>query len=129
MLLQNKNADSMEAVVRSAAAVARAFAREGAKVFLARRTLAKLDQVAREMSAAGGVAETAEVDALDEKAIDGHADAVAADAGIDIALNAVGIFTCRVRRSRSCPSRTMRIRSRPTRERMSSPRRRSRGTW
>lgn len=36
------------------------------------------------------MAETAEVDALDEKAIDKHADAVAANAGgIDIALNAV----------------------------------------
>src|SRR5688572_26445398 len=39
------------------------------------------------------MAETAEVDALDEKAIDRHADAVAAKAGgIDIALNAVGIL-------------------------------------
>ena len=39
------------------------------------------------------MAETAEVDALDEKAIDKHADAVAAKAGgIDIALNAVGIL-------------------------------------
>ena len=37
-------------------------------------------------------AETAEVDALDERAVDEHADAVAANAGgIDIALNAVGI--------------------------------------
>jgi 3-oxoacyl-[acyl-carrier protein] reductase len=37
------------------------------------------------------MAETAEVDALDEKAVDEHADAVAANAGgIDIALNAVG---------------------------------------
>jgi NADP-dependent 3-hydroxy acid dehydrogenase YdfG len=39
-------------------AVARAFAREGAKVFLAGRTLAKLDALAAEIGAAG----TAEVD-------------------------------------------------------------------
>jgi NAD(P)-dependent dehydrogenase (short-subunit alcohol dehydrogenase family) len=39
------------------------------------------------------MAEAAEVDALDEKAVDKHADAVAAKAGgIDIALNAVGIL-------------------------------------
>jgi 3-oxoacyl-[acyl-carrier protein] reductase len=57
-------------------AVARAFAREGAKVFPAGRTLAKLDQVAREISVAGGMAETAEVHALEKRAIDKHADAV-----------------------------------------------------
>ncbi len=74
-------------------AVARAFAREGARVFLAGRTRATLDQVAREIAAAGGSVEIAEVDALDESAIDQHADAVAARAGgIDIALNAVGIL-------------------------------------
>jgi 3-oxoacyl-[acyl-carrier protein] reductase len=72
--------------------VARAFAREGAKVFLAGRTLAKLDKVAEEIRAAGGVAETAQVDALDEQAVDRHADAVATQAGsIDVSFNAVGI--------------------------------------
>jgi 3-oxoacyl-[acyl-carrier protein] reductase len=58
-------------------AVARAFAREGATVFLAGRTRAKLEEVADEIRSAGGAAETAEVDALDEKAVDEHADAVA----------------------------------------------------
>ncbi|BBH23231.1 short-chain dehydrogenase [Paenibacillus baekrokdamisoli] len=74
-------------------AVARAFAREGAKVFLAGRTLTKLDAIASEISAAGGVAEIAQVDALDERAVEEHADAVVAKAGsIDIALNAIGIY-------------------------------------
>jgi 3-oxoacyl-[acyl-carrier protein] reductase len=92
MLLQNKNAVIYGGGGAIGGAVARAFAREGARVFLAGRTLGRLDRVAREISAAGGTAETAEVDALDEKAIDEHADAVAANAGrIDIALNAVGI--------------------------------------
>lgn len=37
--------------------------------------------------------QTAQVDALDEKAVDRHADAVAASAGgIDIALNAIGVL-------------------------------------
>jgi len=53
----------------------------GAKVFLAGRTLAKLDAVAKEISAAGGAAETAQVDALDEQAVEKHADAVAQKAG------------------------------------------------
>jgi 3-oxoacyl-[acyl-carrier protein] reductase len=58
--------------------------------------IAKFEQVASEISAAGGMAETAEVDALDERVVDKHADAVAAKArGIDIALNAVGILHAR----------------------------------
>jgi 3-oxoacyl-[acyl-carrier protein] reductase len=93
MLLQHKNVVIYGGGGAIGGAVARAFAREGARVFLAGRTLAKLDHVAQDISAAGGMAETAEVDALDEHAIDTHADAVAAKAGgIDIALNAVGIL-------------------------------------
>ena len=93
MLLQHKNAVIYGGGGALGGALARAFAREGAKVFLAGRTLAKLDHVARETSSAGRMAETAEVDALDEHAIDTHADAVAArTGGIDIALNAVGIL-------------------------------------
>ncbi len=73
-------------------AIARAFGRQGAKLFLAGRTLARLDAVAKEVTAAGGVVETARVDALDERTVNAHADAVASKAGrIDISLNAVGI--------------------------------------
>jgi 3-oxoacyl-[acyl-carrier protein] reductase len=93
MLLANKIAVIYGAGGALGGAVARAFAREGAKVFLAGRTLAKLNAVAEEIAAAGGTAETAEVDALDEQAVSRHADTVAAQAGgIDIALNAVGIL-------------------------------------
>jgi NAD(P)-dependent dehydrogenase (short-subunit alcohol dehydrogenase family) len=93
LLLQNKNAVIYGGGGAIGGAVARAFAREGAKVFLAGRTLAKIDAVAKDISAAGGVVETAQVDALDEQAVNKHADAVAAKVGsIDIALNAVGIF-------------------------------------
>jgi 3-oxoacyl-[acyl-carrier protein] reductase len=74
-------------------AVARALARRGARVFLAGRTREKLDVVARDIAASGGVAETASVDALDEGAVERHAAEVVARAGaIDIALNAVGIM-------------------------------------
>ena len=55
MLLQNKNAVIYGGGGAIGGAVARAFAREGARVFLAGRTLAKLDQVAREISVAGGM--------------------------------------------------------------------------
>ena len=64
-----------------AGAVARAFAREGAHVFLAGRSLAKLDAADGETRAAGGVAKTAQIGALDERSVDGHADAGAAWAG------------------------------------------------
>jgi len=91
-ILENKTAVIHGAGGTIGGAIARAFARQGAKVFLAGRTLAKLDAVARDVTSAGGVAETARVDALDERAVNAHADAVAAKAGgIDIAVNAVGI--------------------------------------
>jgi NAD(P)-dependent dehydrogenase (short-subunit alcohol dehydrogenase family) len=93
MLLQDKNAVIYGGGGAIGSAVARAFAREGANVFLAGRTLGTLDRVAEEISAAGGSAEAAEVDALDESAVADHADAVASRAGgIDVALNAVGIL-------------------------------------
>jgi 3-oxoacyl-[acyl-carrier protein] reductase len=92
VLLENNNAVIYGGGGAVGGAVARAFAREGARVYLAGRTLARLERVAREIAAAGGKVETAEVDAMDERAIDRHADAVAARAGsIDIAVNAVGI--------------------------------------
>lgn len=73
-------------------AVARVFAREGARVFVAGRTQAGLDAVARDIAAAGGRAETALVDVLDQRAVEEHADAVAAAAGgIDVALDAVSV--------------------------------------
>lgn len=90
MLLEGKNAVIYGAGGSIGVAVARAFASEGAHVFLAGRTLAKLDAVAGEIRSAGGVAETAEVDALDEKAVDEHADRVAAEAGsIDVSFNLI----------------------------------------
>jgi NADP-dependent 3-hydroxy acid dehydrogenase YdfG len=69
VLLENKNAIVYGGGGSVGGAVARAFCREGARVFLAGRTLATLDKVAEEVRA-GGVAETAQVDALDERAVE-----------------------------------------------------------
>jgi len=90
MLLEDKNAVIYGGGGAIGGAVARAFAREGARLFLAGRTQAKLEEVAEEIGAAGGVAETAQVDALDQQAVDEHADAVAERAGsIDISFNLI----------------------------------------
>jgi NAD(P)-dependent dehydrogenase (short-subunit alcohol dehydrogenase family) len=72
-------------------AVARTFAREGARLFLSGRNLASADAVASEIVAAGGRAEAAQVDAFDERAVERHTAGVADKAGrIDAVLNAVG---------------------------------------
>ena len=72
-------------------AVARAFAREGARVFLTGRDLASVEIVAKGIVADGGYAEAAEVDALDERAVDTHLRYVMDEAGrVDISFNAVG---------------------------------------
>jgi 3-oxoacyl-[acyl-carrier protein] reductase len=90
MLLKGKNAVIYGGGGSIGGAVARAFAGEGARVFLVGRTLAKLEAVADDIRSAGGTADTAEVDALDEKAVDQHADAVAAEAGsLDISFNLI----------------------------------------
>jgi 3-oxoacyl-[acyl-carrier protein] reductase len=90
VLLENKTAVIYGGAGSIGGAVARAFAREGARVFLAGRTLATLDAVAEDIRAAGGAAETAQVDALDERAVDAHADAVAEQTGgIDISFNLI----------------------------------------
>jgi 3-oxoacyl-[acyl-carrier protein] reductase len=90
VLLENKNAVIYGGGGSVGGAVARAFAREGAKVFLAGRTQTTLDSVAEEIAAAGGAVETDQVDALDERAVDAHADAVAKRAGsIDVSFNAI----------------------------------------
>jgi 3-oxoacyl-[acyl-carrier protein] reductase len=91
MLLEGKNAVVYGGAGSVGRAVAGAFAREGARVFLAGRTLAALDRVAEELAGAGRAVETAQVDALDERAVDEHADAVVGKAGgIDVCFNAIG---------------------------------------
>jgi NAD(P)-dependent dehydrogenase (short-subunit alcohol dehydrogenase family) len=93
MFLKHKNAVIYGGGGAIGGAVARVFAREGARVFIAGRTQASLDTVAADIAAAGGAAETAQVDAFDQQAVEKHAAAVAAKAGgIDIVLNAVSVL-------------------------------------
>jgi NAD(P)-dependent dehydrogenase (short-subunit alcohol dehydrogenase family) len=91
MLLENKTAVIYAAGGAIGGAVARAFAREGARLFLTGRNVAKVDAVAEEIVATGGVAQTGHVDVLDEKAVEKHLDSVVESAGgVDISFNAIG---------------------------------------
>lgn len=92
MILEDKVAVIYGAGGGIGGAVARAFAREGARVFLTGRHRAAVEAVAKDIVSAGGFAEVAAVDALDERAIDEHLQSVIGKAGrVDISFNAVGI--------------------------------------
>jgi NAD(P)-dependent dehydrogenase (short-subunit alcohol dehydrogenase family) len=97
MLLKDKVAVIYGAGGGVGSAVARAFGSEGAKVFLTGRHLAPVEAVARDVVAAGGSAEAAEVDALEEQAVDKHLQYVMDQAGrVDISFNAVGIPSAKI---------------------------------
>jgi NAD(P)-dependent dehydrogenase (short-subunit alcohol dehydrogenase family) len=92
MMLKDKVAVIYGAGGAVGGAVARAFASEGAALYLTGRSLAPVEVVAKDVVSAGGSAEAAEVDALDEQAVDEHLRSVIDKAGrIDISFNAVGI--------------------------------------
>ena len=92
MLLKNKIAVVYGAGGSIGGAVAIAFAREGATVFLAGRTLAGLERVAKQIVDSGGMCHTAQVDALDEQAVDKYVNGVTEQAGcIDVSFNAIDI--------------------------------------
>lgn len=92
MILKDKIAVIYGAGGAIGGAVARAFASEGATLFLTGRLRAPVEAVAKSILKAGGSAEVAEVDALDEQAVDRHLQSVIDQAGrIDISFNAVGI--------------------------------------
>lgn len=99
MVLEDKTAVIYGAGGDVGGAIARAFARQGARLFLSGRTLAKVKTVADDIAAGGGSAEAAEVDALDEQAVEDYVSAVEAKSGkIDISFCAVGV-------SRSLPQK------------------------
>jgi NAD(P)-dependent dehydrogenase (short-subunit alcohol dehydrogenase family) len=91
MLLDNKTAVIYGAGGAVGAAVARAFAREGATLFLAGRHLPTVQAVAHEVAAAaGGRVHAAEVDVLDAEAVARHAaDVVARSGRFDVSFNLV----------------------------------------
>lgn len=92
MLLSNKIAIVYGAGGAVGGRIAETFAREGARVFLSGRNKVKVDKVAEKITAAGGYAQAAELDALNELAISEHLNSVIAKAGpIDISFNAIGL--------------------------------------
>ena len=92
MMLEDKVAVIYGAGGAIGGAVARAFASEGARLFLTGRQLAPVEVVAKDVASAGGSAEAAEVDALDEQAVDRHLQSVIDKAGrVDISFDAVGV--------------------------------------
>jgi NAD(P)-dependent dehydrogenase (short-subunit alcohol dehydrogenase family) len=92
MMLKDKVAVIYGAGGAIGSAVARAFASEGAALFLTGRGLAAVDVVAKQVDAAGGSAEAAEVDALDERAVEQHLQSVIDRTGrVDISFNSIGI--------------------------------------
>ena len=92
MLLGNRVAIVYGAAGAVGSAVSRAFAREGATVYLAGRTLDKVEMLAKEITAEGGRAYAHRVDALDRSSVDEHVELVAREAGrVDVSFNAVGV--------------------------------------
>jgi len=91
MLLKDRVAVIYGAGGAIGSAVAGTFAREGARLFLSGRNFAPVQAVAEGIAAAGGRAEAASVDALDEGAVERHTAEVVEKAGrIDVILNAIG---------------------------------------
>jgi 3-oxoacyl-[acyl-carrier protein] reductase len=86
MLLEGKNAVIYGATGGIGGAMARAFAAAGARVFLTGRTRETLDALAGEI---GDAAEVATFDATDKRAVDEHADAVAAQGGLHVSVNLI----------------------------------------
>ena len=92
MLLENKVAVIYGAGGSIGGAVARAFAWEGAKVFLAGRTRPSLDKVAEQIRSKGGTVEVAVVDALDEQAVERYVGEIVEKAGsLDISFNLISV--------------------------------------
>jgi len=90
MLLKDRTAIVYGGSGAVGGAVAKAFAREGARVFIAARGRDGLETVAREIRGQGGNVEIAPVDATDQQAVEAHLAAIAAKAGpVKIMFNAI----------------------------------------
>lgn len=90
-LLHGKHAAVFGAGSSIGAAVAKEFAAEGAEVFLAGRTKSNVEDVTKQITADGGRAHAAVIDALDDTAVNEYIDGIVEQTGsIDIVFNAVG---------------------------------------
>jgi NAD(P)-dependent dehydrogenase (short-subunit alcohol dehydrogenase family) len=91
--LKNKVAVIFAASGEIAGAVARSLAQQGAKVYVTARNLGAVKALAKEISADGGQAEAASVDALNETEIDNFFQKVVADNGkLDVVFNGIGNY-------------------------------------
>lgn len=91
-MLKDKQAVIYGASGAAGGAVARALAREGARVFLTARRPEPVRALRDAIVAAGGAAEVVHVDALDEAQVDAQlADMVKQVGRVDISFNAIGI--------------------------------------
>jgi len=90
-ILNGKHAAVFGAGGSIGAAVAREFASEGAEVFLAGRTRASVEAVAKEIAATGGRAHAVAIDSTDDIAVNQFIDDIVKAAGkIDIAIDFAG---------------------------------------
>jgi len=105
MLLENKTA-----ILYGGGNIGGTVGWEGARVFLAGRTLDTLDAIASDIDSAGGQADTAQVDATDAKRVGADFAAVVDQTGgVDISLNMVEdrgqVLICAVARQLSTRTR------------------------
>ncbi|MEO8406236.1 MAG: SDR family oxidoreductase [Chitinophagaceae bacterium] len=92
MQLKNKTAVIYGAGGAIGSAISKAFAKEGAKVYLTGKNINNIKALASHIVAKGGFAEAHQVDALDDKAVNDHLEMVMEKEGkLDISLNAIGI--------------------------------------
>lgn len=91
MLLQDRTAIVYGGGGAVGGAVAKAYAREGARVFLAGRNTGPMEEVAAAIRTAGGQAELATLDATDTAAVEAHLAGVVDRAGpVKVMFNAIG---------------------------------------
>jgi 3-oxoacyl-[acyl-carrier protein] reductase len=92
MILKDKNAVLYGVSESLGGAMALALSEAGAKVFLTAHRLENARKIADDIRAAGGRAEADEVDALDEQAVNHHADRVVKMSGtLDVSFNLINI--------------------------------------
>src|SRR5688500_10689900 len=92
MMLHDTNAIVYGAGGSLGGAVAKALAREGATVFVTGRTLASVERLAADITASGGKAEAAALDALDTRAVDRYLNQLTRRGlSLDVSFDAIGL--------------------------------------
>src|SRR6266567_4849453 len=90
-ILEGKRAVVFGASGSIGAAVAKELAKEGAAVFLAGRTKSSLDEIVKQIAAAGGEAQADVIDTHDDAAVNRYIDGIVKQSGkLDIVLDAAG---------------------------------------